>query len=588
MSLALAFNRSARVMILAVHPDDESIAAGGLIQQAIAAGANVRIVFITDGDNNPWPQRYIEKRWTIARNDRMRWGRRRREEALSALSVLGVKSEEAVFLGFPDQGLTDLLLTNGVGAHGIEALEREVLEWEPSLLIVPSMRDLHPDHNATGVAIDILLQRWPSALERPQVLAYLVHGEAQGCTVAESMQLSPVQLLLKRVAILSHESQMKLGSWRFLKHAQPRELYLDLKASSDGRSSLIKVTHDEHDIKIYYRLSRFSRLLGAPQLYIVTGTARFKIDLAHLSDAMELIDCINNRAIRAVQAFMVGDDCQLTISREYLPDAQQAYFKLARGIGFFDADGWCPYELQPQPVREKVGSVAIIPCFNVEDYCEPVIIAATQYADRVIVIDDGSSDRTGEIITRLCKTLSHKIVPISFPENRGKGVGLMAGFRLALERYDFQALITLDADGQHPPAYIQSLLECMKPEIDMVVGERDISRMPSRSKLGNTLASGMLRWIYPAAPVDTQSGMRGFNQRFAAEIAATIEGSRYETEFQILLLALSRRRSIASVTIPTVYLDNNRSSKFRPITDSLRIFGTLILWRMGFGPKAVP
>ena len=49
-----------RVLVLAVHPDDESLCAGGLIQHALAHGAKVRVVFITDGDNNPWPQRFVE------------------------------------------------------------------------------------------------------------------------------------------------------------------------------------------------------------------------------------------------------------------------------------------------------------------------------------------------------------------------------------------------------------------------------------------------------------------------------------------------------------------------------------------------
>jgi hypothetical protein len=59
-----------------------------------------------------------------------------------------------------------------------------------------------------------------------------------------------------------------------------------------------------------------------------------------------------------------------------------------------------------------------------------------------------------------------------------------------------------------------------------------------------------------------------------------VPGSRYETEFQILLLALSRQQRIASVTIPTIYIDNNRSSKFRPLTDSVRIAHALIRWRL--------
>jgi len=64
------------------------------------------------------------------------------------------------------------------------------------------------------------------------------------------------------------------------------------------------------------------------------------------------------------------------------------------------------------------------------------------------------------------------------------------------------------------------------------------------------------------------------------EIVRHVSGSRYETEFQILLLALSQRRRLTTVTIPTIYIDNNRSSKFRPVTDSLRIFRALVKWRL--------
>jgi hypothetical protein len=74
--------------------------------------------------------------------------------------------------------------------------------------------------------------------------------------------------------------------------------------------------------------------------------------------------------------------------------------------------------------------------------------------------------------------------------------------------------------------------------------------------------------------------MRAFTQEFIEEIVRVVPGSRYETEFQILLLALSKKRRISTVSIPTIYIDNNRSSKFRPVTDSLRIMRTLIHWRI--------
>jgi LmbE family N-acetylglucosaminyl deacetylase len=102
-----------RLLIIAPHPDDESLAAGGLIQRALKAGAAVRVVFLTSGDNNPWPQRFVERRLRIGANDRVRWAERRRREAIAALAVLGVDDGSIRFLGLPDQGITRLLMQGG-------------------------------------------------------------------------------------------------------------------------------------------------------------------------------------------------------------------------------------------------------------------------------------------------------------------------------------------------------------------------------------------------------------------------------------------------------------------------------------------
>src|SRR5689334_8641068 len=99
MSNSLALAASDRLLILAPHPDDESIATGGLIQVAREVGAPVRVIVLTDGDNNPWPQRWIEKRWHIDAAARARWGARRREEARAAMRVLGLEPQDALFFG---------------------------------------------------------------------------------------------------------------------------------------------------------------------------------------------------------------------------------------------------------------------------------------------------------------------------------------------------------------------------------------------------------------------------------------------------------------------------------------------------------
>ena len=99
-----------RVLMIAPHPDDESLATGGLIQRAVAAGAQVRVLFLTSGENNPWPQRFLERRCRISLEDRAQWGKRRRQEALAALAVLGTEEKSARFLNLPDQGITRLLM----------------------------------------------------------------------------------------------------------------------------------------------------------------------------------------------------------------------------------------------------------------------------------------------------------------------------------------------------------------------------------------------------------------------------------------------------------------------------------------------
>ena len=90
-------------MLIAPHPDDESVACAVALQRAVRANAAIRVIYVTDGDNNPWPQRVIESKWRLKADDRSRWGRIRRTEALTALRLLGIEPTAARFMGLPDQ-----------------------------------------------------------------------------------------------------------------------------------------------------------------------------------------------------------------------------------------------------------------------------------------------------------------------------------------------------------------------------------------------------------------------------------------------------------------------------------------------------
>src|SRR2546430_16513447 len=99
-------------MVMAAHPDDESLACSVILQRAVRVGANVRVIYATDGENNPWPQRVLERKWRLNESDRKRWGKVRRGEALAALRVLGGDASNASFFPPPHQKITKLLIFN--------------------------------------------------------------------------------------------------------------------------------------------------------------------------------------------------------------------------------------------------------------------------------------------------------------------------------------------------------------------------------------------------------------------------------------------------------------------------------------------
>src|SRR5262245_54609313 len=102
-----------RVLVVAPHPDDEILAAGCLLQHAADLEAAVRILYVTRGENNPWAQRVHERRWRITPTDRERWALLRQREAIASLNSLDLPAECTRSLAFPDQGLTDFMMSGG-------------------------------------------------------------------------------------------------------------------------------------------------------------------------------------------------------------------------------------------------------------------------------------------------------------------------------------------------------------------------------------------------------------------------------------------------------------------------------------------
>lgn len=211
-----------RTLVVAPHPDDEAIAAGGLIQRVIAAGSVVSVVLVTDGENNPWPQRYQERKWFITTSDRQRWGAMRRTEALASLAVLGVESENARFLQFPDQAIMSLARR---GDDRLLAAFRDLLRtFRPTLVVSPSALDLHADHRAISWYVRSAVRDVEAELPIA-ITTYIVHGGAPESDLLSRIELSECEMMRKREAIECHRSQLLLSRERFLAHARRTESF---------------------------------------------------------------------------------------------------------------------------------------------------------------------------------------------------------------------------------------------------------------------------------------------------------------------------------------------------------------------------
>jgi LmbE family N-acetylglucosaminyl deacetylase len=599
MTSALELTNQSRVLVFAPHPDDESLGTGGLLQLAAAAGASRRVVFVTDGDNNPWMQRIAEKRWRIGVQERVRWGELRRREALAALASLGIAGDDAIFLGYPDQGITKLLLSES--EELLSKIAGLITEWRPTLLVAPSAFDLHPDHSAIAVLIHFARLRLNADQPPFMTMSYLLHSRRSEPPLEDliTLPLPPQQQRVKRQAILCHATQLQVARQRLLKHLSDSETFIPDKPyeACGGRHPI----HRAVQVKTNLRLEISSRArpgaFGQRSLYIVSSAGKGQCicryaALPEKTAQMEVYSIPSGGLVSQGRYLGNRRYGKVLLPASDLPLSEKVFAKLERRFGFFDEAGWC--EVPPlrgnESAVEHPGALpdgsspktdspvticCVIPCYNVEAHCGEIVREAALYVDQVIAVDDGSIDDTSEVLRRAARENAGRVRVISLPKNRGKGVALIKGFRYALEKLSFDVLVTMDGDRQHLPADIPRLVRALNEEkAEMAIGERsrERSKVPLRSRLGNHVATWVMRRFYPYGPNDTQSGLRAFTRGFVEQIVRRIRGGRYETEAYILMMALEMRKHIATVPIESIYLDKNSSSHFRPLADGLRIY----------------
>lgn len=265
----------------------------------------------------------------------------------------------------------------------------------------------------------------------------------------------------------------------------------------------------------------------------------------------------------------------VSILKEHLPKNSKFYFELAQNLGpFLETDYFTPE--QEERYMDIKGIVGLIPCFNVEQYCEKVIEESLLRVEKLIVVDDGSTDNTKKIIQHLAQKYPDQLVFLNNPNNQGKGYCLLQGFKYCVENFNFTTLVTLDSDSQHNPADIVRLAEAIADGENFVIGTRTFLEMPFRSKISNIFISILLKIVFPHSPKETQSGYRAFDRILTEELVQHVKGGRYEMEFDCLLYALSQKKFIRGLPISTIYVDDNKSSKFDVFVDSYRIIKVLI------------
>ncbi len=266
-------SKDTRLMVFSPHPDDESLGAAGLIQRVIETGGSVRVVFVTNGDGFPEAVEMGDHISNPTARDFREYGEDRMEESLKALSILGMKENDIIFLRFPDGGLTALRSKHAekkaytspttrenrpsalsvvvpqaayTGAGLQMEIERVLSDFRPNMLATSAPEDTHPDHSATYFFVK---QAWKHLNKehpefQPTWLIYLIHyGQwpmAQGLGTGSKLNppedhphkekwvplaLTSEEASAKRKALLEYQTQMIVMGRYLLSFARSNELF---------------------------------------------------------------------------------------------------------------------------------------------------------------------------------------------------------------------------------------------------------------------------------------------------------------------------------------------------------------------------
>jgi len=194
----------------------------------------------------------------------------------------------------------------------------------------------------------------------------------------------------------------------------------------------------------------------------------------------------------------------------------------------------------------------------------------------ILIVNDGSDEKYAALFEEVA--LLPRVCLLRHAVNLGKGRALKTGINHLLnELPEMDGLVTADADGQHTALDIARVARALIEAGDRVVlGSRSFAAgVPLRSRFGNGLTRHIFAFVTGARLGDTQTGLRGFPRRLLAELMV-LDGEHYEYEMTVLVHVCRSGDRPLEVPIETIYIEENRSSHFNPVWDSMRIYFVLV------------
>jgi len=216
--------------------------------------------------------------------------------------------------------------------------------------------------------------------------------------------------------------------------------------------------------------------------------------------------------------------------------------------------------------------VAVIPAYECAATIGDVVHGVRRHLERVVVVDDGSSDATA------AEAESAGACVVRHERNRGKGAALLRGIEAALQ-LEPAAVLLLDGDGQHDPDDVPAFLAAWDAGAgELVIGSRmggDAATIPRERYWANRIGSRILSWMTGWDIEDSQSGYRLLDASLLRRLGLAARG--YSIESEMLIKAANRKARLAQVPIRVIYEGN--PSHYRPVLDTTRIALWSIYWK---------